>query len=108
MEQCGLVKQRISGSSCAGLDAVRPDGHLLLDSCWCCASPVAGGQAGEVQVLQGHHGCECFAASVLTPGINCDSAVLLVVMLQAVCCQANHALLLCMHSVPCIHALCLT
>ena len=100
MEQCGFLKQHLLGSSCAGLDAVCPDGYLLLGSYWCGASPLAGGQAGKVQVLQGHHECERPTASVWTAGMSCDSAAQLFVMLQAVYCQPTPALLLCMHTFP--------
>ena len=58
LEQCGLIKQQLPRSSCACLDTVCPAGYLLLDSCGCCASPAAGGQAGKIQVLQRHHESE--------------------------------------------------
>lgn len=57
----GAEQQRLLRGRCAGLDPVCPDGHLLPDPRGRCASTVAGGQAGEVQVLQGHHGCESSA-----------------------------------------------
>ena len=93
MEQCGLVKQHLLGSSCAGLDPICPVGYLLLGSCWCGASSIAGGQAGEVQVLQSHYGCKRPPASVLPAGTDGDSAVSFIVKLCSVtqhmsCCFA--------------------